>query len=292
MGKKPQTFFYNLLILAFAAAIAFACSQNTTEIFGGIPIFAVCYALAFTINWLAFIPAYIFQTEKFFDLTGSISFITVTATALWLAPERDVRTWAVSGLVLIWALRLGSFLFIRILKEGKDGRFDELKPNFLNFLIVWTLQGLWVNLTLATALVIICSPYKIPLDFFAIVGIAVWLLGFVIEVVSDTQKSKWRANPENKGKFINTGLWSISRHPNYLGEIIIWIGIAIIAVPILQGWQYFALISPLFVILLLTRISGIPLLEKRADEKWGGTNDYENYKKNTALLIPKLFAAF
>jgi steroid 5-alpha reductase family enzyme len=281
-----------LLILSFAASLALACSQNAAEILGGIPIFAVCYALAFTINWLAFIPAYILQTEKFFDLTGSISFITVTAAALWLAPERDVRTWAVSGLVLIWALRLGGFLFLRILKEGKDGRFDELKPNFLSFLIVWTLQGLWVNLTLATALVIICSPYKIPLDFFAIVGIAVWLLGFVIEVVSDSQKSKWRANPENKGKFINTGLWSISRHPNYLGEIIIWIGIAIIAVPILQGWQYFALISPLFVILLLTRISGIPLLEKRADEKWGGTNDYENYKKNTALLIPKLFSAF
>lgn len=281
--------FINFAILTFALLIALACSQNGTVFFEGIPLFVFCYILAFGINYLAFIPAYIFQTEKFFDLVGSISFITVITAAIWLAPEWDARAWIVFGLVIIWAVRLGTFLFTRILKEGKDGRFDDLKPNFMSFLTVWTLQGLWVSISLSAALVIICGPLKKPLDIFAIIGLAVWLIGFILEAVADAQKSKWRANPDNKGKFIRSGLWSISRHPNYMGEMMIWIGIAIIAVPVLQGWQFFALISPLFVIILLSRISGIPLLEKRADEKWGGMEDYENYKKNTPLLIPKLF---
>ncbi len=277
-----------LIAIGFGTGIAIACSQNGAIIFDGFPLFAFCVIIAFTINWIAFIPAFIFQTEKFFDLTGSITFITVTVAGVLLSPVRDARTFIVLALVLIWAARLGSFLFKRILKEGKDGRFDELKPNFLRYLIVWTLQGLWVSLTLATALVIITTSAKLPLDTFAIVGITIWLIGFAIEAVADAQKSKWRANPENKGKFINVGLWNKSRHPNYFGEIIIWIGVAIIALPVLESWQFFSLISPLFVTILLTRISGLPMLEKRADDKWGGMGDYEEYKNNTPVLIPKL----
>jgi steroid 5-alpha reductase family enzyme len=141
---------------------------------------------------------------------------------------------------------------------------------------------------MAAALVAMTTSLKMPLGVFAIVGFIVWLIGMSFETLADTQKSRWRANPENKGKFIDVGLWSKSRHPNYFGEIVIWIGVAIIAFPVLQGWQYAALISPVFVTILLTRISGVPLLEKRADEKWGGQEDYEEYKKNTPVLIPKL----
>ena len=109
--------------------------------------------------------------------------------------------------------------------------------------------------------------------------------GFAIEVVADRQKSQFRAAPENAGKFINVGLWSWSRHPNYFGEIVLWIGVAIIAAPILRGWQWLTMISPLFIILLLTRISGVPMLERRADEKWGGQPEYEDYKARTSVLI-------
>jgi len=277
-----------LFVIALGAGIAIAGSQKGATIFNKFPLFAFCVIMAFTINWIAFIPAYIFRTEKFFDLTGSITYITITVAGVLLSPTRDARSFIVMALIIIWAARLGKFLFERIIRDKKDGRFDELKTNFLRFLIVWTLQGLWVTLTLAAALVAITASVRKPLGVFAIVGFIIWLTGFAIESVADAQKSKWRASPENIGRFINTGLWRKSRHPNYFGEILIWIGIAIIALPVLQGWQFFSLISPVFVIILLTRISGLPMLEKRADDKWGGQDDYEEYKKNTPVLIPKL----
>jgi steroid 5-alpha reductase family enzyme len=110
-------------------------------------------------------------------------------------------------------------------------------------------------------------------------------------VAADAQKSRFSANPANKGRFIDTGLWRRSRHPNYFGEIVLWIGIAIAALPVLRGWQWVTIISPAFVTLLLTRVSGIPLLERRADEKWGGQADYEAYKKKTPVPFPAVIAA-
>ena len=145
-----------------------------------------------------------------------------------------------------------------------------------------------MTFTAAAALVAITTSVRKELDLFAIVGALVWVFGFAIEVAADSQKSRFNADPSNKGKFIQTGLWSRSRHPNYFGEIVLWIGIAIIALPVLQGWQWVALISPIFVTLLLTRVSGIPLLEKKADQKWGGQAEYEEYKKRTPVLIPRL----
>lgn len=251
-------------------------------------MFALSTGLAFLIQWLAFIPAYLLQTEKFFDLTGSITYISVTTIALVLGAGGDGRAILLWALVVVWAIRLGTFLFGRIKKAGKDDRFDEIKPSFIRFLNVWTIQGLWVTFTAAAALVAMTTATRKELDGFAVVGLLVWVFGFVFEVIADTQKSRFSANPDNKGKFIQTGLWSRSRHPNYFGEIVLWTGIAIIALPVLQGWQWVALISPIFVTLLLTRVSGVPLLEKKADKKWGGQEDYESYKKRTPVLIPRL----
>lgn len=274
-----------LILVGFL--IALAGSQGGVLIFG-VPLFALSVGLAFLIQWLAFIPAYLLQTEKFFDLTGSITYISVISIAITFGTGADVRSLLLSALVVIWAIRLGSFLFGRIKKAGKDDRFDELKPSFIRFLNVWTIQGLWVTFTMAAALVAITTTTRKELDVFAIVGFLIWIFGFAIEVMADSQKSRFSANPENKGKFIQTGLWSRSRHPNYLGEIILWIGVAVIAFPVLQGWQWVALISPVFVTFLLTRVSGVPLLENKADKKWGGQEDYESYKKRTPVLIPGL----
>lgn len=275
------------ILILMGLGVAWAGSQGGSSLVG-IPLFALSVGLAFLIQWLVFIPAYLQQTERFYDLTGSITYISVTTLAVFFSRGVDARAILLWVLVVIWAVRLGTFLFRRIQKRGKDDRFDEIKPSFIRFLNVWTIQGLWVTFTVAAALVAITTANRKELDWFAIIGFLVWVLGFGLEVVSDSQKSRFSAISDNQGKFIQTGLWSRSRHPNYLGEIILWVGVAVIALPVLQGWQWVALISPVFVTLLITRVSGIPLLEKKADRKWGGQDDYEAYKKRTPVLIPRL----
>ncbi|HEY3311820.1 MAG TPA: DUF1295 domain-containing protein [Anaerolineales bacterium] len=275
------------VLILIGLLIALAGSQGGVSI-AGIPLFTWSVGLAFLIQWLAFIPAYLLQTERFFDLTGSITYISVITIAFIFSKGVDGRSILLVVLVVIWAIRLGTFLFGRINKAGKDDRFDEIKPSFIRFLNVWTIQGLWVTFTMAAALTAITTTTRKELDLFALVGLLLWVFGFAIEVIADSQKSRFSANPDNKGRFIQTGLWSRSRHPNYFGEIILWVGVALIALPVLQGWQLVALISPVFVTLLLTRVSGVPLLEKKADKKWGGQEDYEAYKKRTPVLIPRL----
>ena len=274
------------MILIFAAVISWAGSQGGFVVFG-IPILFICVAIAFIIQWLAFIPAYIQQTEKFYDLVGSITYLSVTWIAVLLSPVVDSRSGLLVAIVSIWAIRLGTFLFRRVRAAGEDRRFREVKTSFVRFLIYWTVQGLWVSLTLAAALAAITSMTRRDLGIYAFFGFLLWVVGFSIEVIADRQKSKYRADLHNADKFINTGLWSWSRHPNYFGEILLWIGVAIIAIPVLSGWQWLTLISPIFVTILLTRVSGIPILEKLADEKWGGQAEYEDYKAKTPVLIPR-----
>jgi steroid 5-alpha reductase family enzyme len=273
-------------VILIGLGIAFAGSQGGTSVLG-IPIFALSVGLAFAIQWLAFIPAYLLQNESFFDLTGSITYISVTVIAVLLSPIVDGRSILLLALVAIWAARLGTFLFRRIRKAGKDTRFDEIKPSFIRFLNTWTLQGLWVTFTLAAALASITTTTRKELGLFAAIGFLVWVFGFAFEVTADMQKSRFRADQNNKGKFIHTGLWAWSRHPNYFGEIVLWVGVAIIALPVLRGWQWVTLVSPVFVALLITRISGVPMLEKQADERWGGQEKYEAYKERTPVLIPR-----
>ena len=284
MNNNTKTLISIPIIVAIGAGVAAAGSQGGVLAFG-LPLFALCVGLAFIIQWVAFVPAYLKQTEKFYDLTGSLTYLSVVAVALALNPAVDGRAWLLAGMVAVWSIRLGSFLFLRIQAAGEDRRFREIKKSFARFLRAWTLQGLWVVFSLSAPLAAITSEKKVELGGFALVGFLVWLLGFGIEVTADRQKSKFKQDPSNEDRFIHTGLWAWSRHPNYFGEIMLWIGVMIITLPVLSGWQWVSLISPVFITLLLTRISGVPMLEARADEKWGGQPDYEAYKANTPVLI-------
>jgi steroid 5-alpha reductase family enzyme len=272
--------------IAVGAFIAWAGSDGGARV-GKLPVFALCGVLAFVINWLAFVPSAIAKTEHYYDLVGGITYIATTIVAVSLSDQLDLRAALVAAMVMLWSLRLATFLFRRISKAGSDSRFDEIKTQPLRFLMAWTLQGLWVLLTAAAAWAVITGGIREPLGIIGIVGIAVWVSGFAIEVIADLQKSRFREDPANKGQFIDVGLWAWSRHPNYFGEIVLWSGIAIIAVPVLQGWQWATLISPVFVAFLLIRVSGIPMLEDKADERWGGQDEYEDYKRRTPVLIPK-----
>ena len=274
------------IALAMVAGLAWAGSRGGVAV-GSIPLFALCVALAMAIQWVAFVPAYLFGTERYYDLTGSLTYLTLTAVAVGLGPTPDVRSGLLGALVAVWAARLGTFLFRRILSEGADRRFDEIKTSVVRFFAAWTLQGVWVCFTMGAALAAITSERSLPLGVVGWVGLLIWVAGFGIEVVADQQKSRFRSRPENEGRWIDTGLWAWSRHPNYFGEIVLWLGVAVIALPVLQGWQYVTLLSPVFVTLLLTRVSGIPLLQQRADEKWGGDPEYEAYKAATPVLVPR-----
>ena len=195
-------------------------------------------------------------------------------------------------MVILWSLRLGMFLFKRVKDVGQDIRFIEMKKDFFWFFMTWTLSGLWVFLTYVAGLSAMTSVNLIEnmssYHFtFMFIGFLLWILGFVIEILADNQKKIFRKNPINKGKFISSGLWAWSRHPNYFGEIILWLGISVIAFPSMEGGEFLGLISPIFVYVLLTRISGIPMLEKSSDSKWGLDEDYIKYKNTTPILFLK-----
>ena len=273
----------NLLISLVVFFIAISIAAAT-----GIDNVLRVVILAFLIQWAAYIPAYVFQTEKFYDLTGSLTYLSVTWYALILASgdfaNANVANTVIVLLISLWALRLGSFLFMRIHKDGEDKRFRTIKPSATQFFMTWTLQGLWVSLCSMCALTAISSDTGVVVNALFYFGLGLFVLGFSTEIVADNQKSKFRSFPENRDKFITKGLWAKSRHPNYFGEIVLWAGIAVMSFSSLEGWQYLTLISPIFTYILLVYVSGVRMLEARADIKWGHDENYKKYKSSTPVL--------
>jgi steroid 5-alpha reductase family enzyme len=272
------------LSLVLGSLILLAGSQGSIA-FGTWPLFAVCGAIGFALHWIIFIPSYWFQTEHYFDLTGSLSYILTVVAAVLLNPSWDIRDAIIALMIVIWAGRLGSFLFFRIKKDGQDSRFVVMKTKFFWFLMTWTIGGLWVLVTMAAGLAALTSNTTAEIGLLGYIGILMWLFGFTVEVVADRQKTAFKQNSNNQGRFISTGIWSWSQHPNYFGEITLWLGLTLLAFPVLSGWQLATLISPVFVYFLLTRVSGIPLLDRAAEQKWGSDPDYLAYTKATSKLM-------
>lgn len=270
--------------LIIAVLILTAGSQGSVS-FGGYPLFALCGSMGFALHWAVFVPSYAFKTEHYFDLTGSLSYITTVAAAIVLNPSLDLRDLIICAMITVWALRLGSFLFWRIKKDGQDKRFIVMKTKFTWFLMTWTIGGLWVLVTMAAGLAALTSSKTAELGMISYLGIALWLFGFIVEVTADNQKTEFRKNPDNRNRFITTGVWSWSQHANYFGEITLWFGLALVALPVLSGWQLATLISPVFVYFLLTKVSGIPLLDRLAKQKWGTNSDYLSYTQATSKLL-------
>lgn len=288
MSSRPGATLLTIFVaLALGVGLAFAGSDSGRTV-GGVPLFALAVAAAFVIQFVAFIPAALLRTERFFDLTGGLTFAAVTVALLIAVAPADLRAWVLTAMVVIWGARLSFFLFLRVHSQGSDGRFDEIKVAPLSFFRVWTMQGLWVAVTASAAWVGITADARPAADVWMLIGAVIWLLGIVLEIVADAQKAAFRRDPAQKGRFIQNGVWAWSRHPNYFGEILVWIGVAVVALPAATGWQWVTLISPVFVVLLLTRVSGVPLLEKRADARWGDEPAYQEYKKRTPVLVPGL----
>lgn len=274
-----------VFLISLTLGFAIQISTQNTFMLGG--VFIVLTLVVFTIQWLAYIPAVILKTEKFYDLTGSLTYLICILVSLVYLSEFNQRSVIITAIVSLWALRLGSFLFIRIAKDGKDRRFDEIKVNPSRFFVTWNLQGLWVCVTSCAAWAGITLSYNKPeLSIIGWLGLALWCIGFTIEVIADWQKSQFKADKGNQGKFIQSGLWSICRHPNYLGEIVLWTGVFTISSEVLFGSTWATAISPFFVYFLLTKISGVPLLTKQAKKKWGDDSHWQDYFENTPAILP------
>ena len=277
--------FLNILFAAIAFSLCILIAYLTKN-----EIVLNAVILAFLIQWVAYIPAYLFQTEKFYDLTGSLTYLTV----IWFVylssnqvGEVNFQNLIVTVLISIWAIRLGSFLFGRIHKDGEDKRFRSIKTSPSQFFMTWTLQGMWVSICSMCAITGISSSEGLVLNPLFYLGFILFLIGFSIEVIADHQKTVFRAIKENKDKFISTGLWSKSQHPNYFGEILLWSSIAIMSFSSLSGTQYLTMISPIFTYVLLVYISGVRMLDDMGNKKWGHLEEYKQYKKNTPVLFIK-----
>ena len=278
-------------VILIVGLVLLAVDENSTS-FRGLPAVAWCAIIVFGIQWLSWVPASVGQTERFYDLTGGMTYLVVVAFSLWVGSESEgigSRELVISALVAIWSIRLSGFLFLRIHHKGKDGRFDDLKTSPVRFLVPWTLQGLWIFLT-ANVVIVINSQTgpSPPLGIWDVIGLLIWILGFGIEVLADMQKTRFNSNPKNEGRWIDQGLWSLCRHPNYLGETLLWTGIAVFGVSCLEGFEWVSWISPVFVYLLLTKVSGIPILDRRALSKWGDDPEYQEYRERVPAMIPLL----
>lgn len=253
------------------------------------------FGISLGLNMIGFFIAYRFHTDKLTDLSYALTFSGITL-GLYLLHLKKLNGYLHLGIVtmvLLWAFRLGSFLLKRILKEGKDARFDKFRAKFWRFGGFWLLQGLSVPIILLPAILFLTREEKnissFPLQFFSSVAICISLLGLFIEHVADEQKSRFKEQKEHKGKWINEGLWRYSRHPNYFGEMLFWCGFYLAIFPYLSPLgRVFGALGPLYIISLLSFMSGIPILEDRADERWGKDEKYQAYKRRTSILVPWL----
>ena len=276
----------NILISVLSFAISYGIAHLTGSV-----IVKNAVLLAYVIHWIAYIPAYMFQTEKFYDLTGSVTYLSV----VWFVFLSTYKSISLNFgnlilvlLISIWTIRLGLFLFMRIHKAGEDKRFRSIKTSASQFFMTFTLSGLWVTLCSMCALVAISSPEGLVMNALTYVGIILFIIGFGIEIIADNQKTAFRSIESNKDSFITSGLWSKSRHPNYFGEVLLWFAIAVISFSSLEGLQLITLISPVFTYILLVYVSGVRMLEDMNDKKWADDENYKSYKENTPMLFPKL----
>ena len=276
----------NILI----SVLSFAFSYGIAHLTGSV-IVKNAVLLAYVIHWIAYIPAYLFQTEKFYDLTGSVTYLSVVwfvFLSTYQSISLNFGNLILVLLISIWTIRLGLFLFMRIHKAGEDKRFRTIKTSASQFFMTFTISGLWVTLCSMCALVAISSPEGLVMNALTYVGIILFIIGFGIEIVADNQKTAFRSIESNKDSFITSGLWSKSRHPNYFGEVLLWFAIAVISFSSLEGLQLITLISPVFTYILLVYVSGVRMLEDMNDKKWADNEQYKSYKKNTPMLFPKL----
>lgn len=252
--------------------------------------FLIVFLVILLLQVVFFVYAVINKTDKVTDLSYGLTFIIASVASLILGYESiSIFKWLLFALVSVWGIRLSTYLFIRILRTGKDKRFDGIREDPLKFASFWVLQALSIFIILLPTTYILLLPVKMGMNVISYVGFLIAIFGLLIESIADMQKFVFKSKEENKGRWIQSGLWKYSRHPNYLGEILMWLGVFVFSLMYLNDWGIFTFLSPLYITILLLFVSGIPKLEKEYENRYKGNLEYERYVKNTGVLLPKIF---
>ena len=286
MANSFKYLLSTIIILSVILFVSFLISLESIRV-NDIPIVFIFAISILSLNSVFFIHSYFFKSDIFFDLVGSFSFLSIGIASLLLLPDIDANQILIFFLLVFWSLRLGPFLFLRRIGAGNDERLSEYFKSPISLYFLWCMNSLWVFFTSLSMIIIFSSKTTYDFGLLQWLGLIIWVFGYIIEVISDSQKNKF--NKTNKGKFINIGLWKYIRHPNYLGEIIIWFGIFVISLNYIESFSsMLSILSPIFVYILLRYLSGVPQLEKRGDQKWGDLKEYVKYKEKTGIIFPKL----
>lgn len=240
------------------------------------------FILVFTLQILFFLIWWFFKTDKVTDISYACTFLV--AVMYLYVQNISVSTSILFLMITLWSLRLGMYLWIRIFYMGKDNRFDSVREDFVRFFLFWLYQAITICIILLPSIFFIIGENSFR--GISIFGMCIFVLWLVIESVADYQKYGFKTSSKNRDHWVDIGLWKHARHPNYFGEILIWWGVFIFCMSSLSGWEYVTIISPIYVVIILVFVSGIPPLQKRYDQKYGHNPKYQQYKEQTFLLVP------
>lgn len=249
-------------------------------------IIYVALVSSLVINTFFFLLAVMNQSDQVTDLSYCLSFIFIAAQYILTQNQPTFWQKLLAVMVIVWGLRLGTHLFLRILKLKRDPRFDGIREHTGKFARFWFLQAVSVALILLPALLVLSARRTPALWWISLIGLVVWAAGLYLETLADFQKYEYRELKNPLTPWVSTGLYKSARHPNYLGEMLCWWGIFIYAVPYLSGWTWLTVVSPLYISGLLLFVTGVPLVEKKSAAKYASHPDYAAYKSSTRLLIP------
>lgn len=250
---------------------------------------ALCAIVTVGMQLSMFFIAATFKFDYLTDITGSLNFFALLMLTFLQTNTFFTRQCVILALVATWSLRLGSFLLYRVLKRGRDERFDQIRENFFSFLGFWVFQMIWVFVVSLPVIFIETSTNDVNIGANDVAGWVIWGIGFLFEAMADWTKHLHYTNAATRGTYLSSNVWSVCRHPNYFGEICCWLGIFVSSTSLFSANTQVAwvgILSPALTAVLLLFVSGIPLAEQRYDEKFGTQSDYLLYKQSTSPVIP------